>query len=252
MCKHILSLCGYAHVSSETRECPGPLELEFQKWRVLETEQDTTFSSGNAVGELGEHLDQYKPFFKEAPALLLLRCKSWYSCDVRKQRQSRGVQKPLVVSGNYMFSVAATLPSSWFSKRPWLKRSREKGNETGHSISTSGLWTCSPTPPMHAHVRAHRQAHTEVSKITLQSGRLSVSEEMVDRHMESWIRSWTKSLCSESTDLKCFSCFMVKKAPYSRGAVQAHWVVNSQSVMNWTSWRIHEFSFNANFLKGLH
>lgn len=129
----------------------------------------------------GLSLSAIKPFFKEAPALSLLRCKSWYSCDVRKRRQSRGVQKPLVVSGNYTFSVAATLPSSWFSKRPWLKRSKEKGNETGHSISTSGLWICSPTPPMHAHMCAHTQAHTEVSKITLQSGCLSLSEEMVDR-----------------------------------------------------------------------
>ena len=161
----MLSLCGYAHVPSEPRKGPGPLELEFQKWRVLETEQDTTFSSRNAVEELGEHLDsvfqQFKPFFKEAPALSLLCCKSWYSCDVRKWRQSRGVQKPLMVSGNYTFSVAATLPSSWFSKRPWLKRSKEKDNETGHSISTSGLWICSPTRPMHAHVCVHTRKHTQ-------------------------------------------------------------------------------------------
>lgn len=204
----MLSLCGCAHMPSEPRK-----ELEFQKWRVLETEQDTTFSSGNTLGERVNRWTQsfsnFKPFFEEAPALSL-HCKSWYSCDARKRGQSRGVQKL------HVHSVAATLSSSWFSKRPWLKRSKEKDNEAGHPISTSGLWICSLCQCTHT--------HTEISKITLQSGRLSISEEMVGRYVESWIRSWTQELMLRIHRLAMFFLFDGQKAPYSRGAVQAHWV----------------------------
>lgn len=95
MCKHMLSLCGCVHVPSESRAGPGPLELEFQKWRVLETEQDTTFSSENAV----EWVNTWTQSFSNSS--LSLRKRQFYHCFTANpdtaltpgNGESRGVQK---------------------------------------------------------------------------------------------------------------------------------------------------------------
>lgn len=95
MCKHMLSLCGCVHVPSESRAGPGPLELEFQKWRVLETEQDTTFSSENAV----EWVNTWTQSFSNSS--LSLRKRQFGHCFTANpdtalmpgNGESRGVQK---------------------------------------------------------------------------------------------------------------------------------------------------------------